>query len=126
VVAGKTILIKDYDAWDSFRAGFPMPPGWTPEKDARDARLRRPPPVLPEVDFDKMMVIGVFLGRVQEGYRIAISTVTVTADRKTMNVDYGMTFPLPNPMEGTALNEPFDIMVIKRFDGDVYFWNKPR
>ena len=72
-----------------------------------------------------MMVVGTFLGKVQEGYRIEISTINVTADRKTMNVDYGTTFPLPNPMAGSALDEPFDIMVIKRFDGDVYFWNKP-
>lgn len=125
VNAEKTMMIKDDDAWDQFRTGFPMPAGWTPEKEAVDPRLRRLPPVLPDVDFDKMMVVGVFLGKVQEGYRIAISTVTITSDHKTMNVDYGKTFPIPNPMAGTALNEPFDIMVIKRFDGDVYFWNKP-
>jgi hypothetical protein len=125
ILGEKDILIKEDDEWDKFRARFQLPSDWRPEKSARDPRLRKPPPVLPDIDFDKMMVIGVFLGRVQEGYRIEISTAAIDPGGKTMNVNYGKSFPLPNPMSGTALNEPYDIMVIRRFNGDVYFWNKP-
>lgn len=119
-----TIVIKDDEAWDKFRARFAMPANWQPEEEARDPRLKIPPPALPDVDFEKMMVIGVFLGRVQQGYRIQIYNM-LNKDGKTLEVEYGKSLPLPNPMTGTSLTEPYHLKVIRRFDGKVTFWQTP-
>jgi len=123
--AESNIVIKEDDDWDKFRAQFIFPPDWQPEKEAHDPRLRIPPPILPDIDFEKMMVIGVFTGRVQQGYRIFISSYSVDEDGDSMSVEYAKTMPLPNPMKGTTLTEPYHIKVIRRFEGKVSFWQRP-
>ncbi len=119
------IVIREDEDWDKFRARFALPTDWRPEKEARDSHLRTPPPALPDIDFEKMMVVGVFLGKVQQGYRIKIYNLEPSQDGKTLEIEYGKSLPLPNPMKGAALTEPYHIKVIPRFDGKISFWQTP-
>jgi hypothetical protein len=81
---------------------------------------RSPVPKVPKVDFDKQMVLAVFLGgKNGGGYAISIESVRVTDDG--LQVAVNRTSPSPDEKTATALTQPFDMVVVVKTDRPVKF-----
>jgi PrcB C-terminal len=74
----------------------------------------------PPVDFDKEMVLGVFMGsRPTAGYTVAITSV---ADRDgTLVVTFRETSPRPGTMTAQVLTSPYHIVATAKRSGEVKF-----
>jgi hypothetical protein len=75
---------------------------------------------LPEVDFDKQMVIGVFLGRKEGGcYTVDINDVSLSGNKLT--VHHKDTVPGPLVLCTPAITSPAHLVVVDRTDAQVVF-----
>ena len=84
--------------------------------------LRLPRPELPKIDFQKEMVIAVFMGeRSSGGYSIEIIKITKTA--KEIVVVVKGKEPPPGSLRTMVLTQPFHIAVVKGFSLPVRFQN---
>ncbi len=74
----------------------------------------------PRVDFDKEMVLGVFMGnRPTGGYSVTIGSV---AERDgSLVVTYSETSPRPGAMTAQVLTFPYHIVAVAKRGGDVRF-----
>jgi hypothetical protein len=78
-----------------------------------------PLPELPEVDFQKHMVIGVFMGsRPTGGYSVHITRIM---KKDTMIVSVRETAPGPGDLVSMALTAPYHVVVVPRSDKPVAF-----
>ena len=83
-------------------------------------RLRLPRPELPEIDFEKEMVVAVFMGiRKSGGDEIEIIKVTKTEEEIVAVVKEKE--PPSDFLQTLALTQPYHIVVIKRFSLPVKF-----
>jgi hypothetical protein len=74
----------------------------------------------PRVDFDKEMVLGVFMGnRPTGGYSVAITSV-VERDGSLV-VTYSETSPRPGAMTAQVLTFPYHLVAVAKRGGDVRF-----
>ena len=75
---------------------------------------------LPRVDFEKSMVIGVFLGfRNTGGYSVAITSIERAGDE--IVVTWKESRPGPQDITSQVLTFPFQLARIERLDGKVVF-----
>jgi len=75
--------------------------------------LRLSKPELPKIDFQKEMVIAVFMGEHKSGgYEIEIIRVTKTEEEIVVEVEEKQ--PPPESLRTMALTQPYHIAVIKR------------
>jgi len=75
---------------------------------------------LPRVDFEKSMVIGVFLGfRNTGGYSVAITSIERAGDE--IVVTWKESRPGPQDVTSQVLTFPFHLVRIERLDGRVVF-----
>jgi len=82
--------------------------------------IRRPTPALPDIDFERQMVIVVAQGRKSSGgYAVEIAGATLMAGN--LNVDIELTQPGSRCVVSTGFTAPVDIAVLPYFDGDVVF-----
>ncbi len=106
--AAQNVVIKDKAAWtrlwnDTYKNTVPAPS-------------------VPDVDFDKQMVIGVYLGEMPNGCRTArITKVAVAADKLVVN--YSEHDDLRAVMCSQALSSPFHLVAVTRSDAVVEFAN---
>lgn len=83
-------------------------------------RLRLPRSELPEIDFEKEMVVAVFMGiRKSGGYEIEIIKVTKTEEEIVAVVREKE--PPSDSLQTMALTQPYHIVVIKRSSLPVRF-----
>jgi hypothetical protein len=83
-------------------------------------KIVEPVPALPEVDFERQMVLAVFLGqRSSGGHSVRIESVKRDGDELAVSVS--VRSPPPGGMVTMALTQPYDIVVVERFDGPVRF-----
>src|SRR5262245_19522185 len=74
----------------------------------------------PRVDFDKEMVVGVFMGsRPTSGYSVAITDVT-ERDGSTV-VTYTESSPRPGTMSAQVLTFPYHLVAVPKRAGNVTF-----
>jgi len=115
---GETITIQQ--EWKGYHCGYTEPStlviqtedGWK-EVWQRVHRLRLPRPELPQIDFQKEMIIAVFMGkRSSGGYDIEI--VRITETREEILVDVKEKEPPPGSLRTMALTQPYHIVVIRR------------
>lgn len=103
--AAKRVVIRDSAAWKQL---------WR----AIHARIE-PMPEVPEVDFHKHMVIGVFLGtKPTGGYSVSITGIVRNA--KTV-VSVRERAPAPGDMVTMALTAPYHVVVVPRSEKPVEF-----
>jgi len=75
-------------------------------------RLRLPQQELPKIDFQKEMVIAVFMGeRKSGGYEIEIRKIIKT--EKEIVVEVEEKEPSPESLQSMALTQPYHIVVVK-------------
>ncbi|HEX7140204.1 MAG TPA: protease complex subunit PrcB family protein [Vicinamibacterales bacterium] len=74
----------------------------------------------PHVDFDKEMVVGVFMGSRQTGgYSV---TITSVAERDgSLVVTYSESSPRPGAMTAQVLTFPYHLVAVPKRSGDVKF-----
>jgi hypothetical protein len=85
-------------------------------------RLHAPGRPVPEVDFARSMVVGVFLGtRPTAGF--AVDIVGTRQDHGSLIVQYRETRPGRDTISAQIITAPFHLATIPRFDGDVRFEN---
>jgi protease stability complex PrcB-like protein len=79
------------------------------------------PPPSPRIDFDRDLVIGIFLGQKPTGgYDVEITRVE--RSDSSLYVYYGEKSPPPNAMVTQALTQPFDIVrVVKDGNPEIIF-----
>lgn len=74
----------------------------------------------PAIDFDRQMVLAVFLGsRPTAGYRVEIVSARKTS--QGLRVEYVETQPDPDKMVAQILTAPFHLVAIDRQEGAVQF-----
>ncbi len=74
--------------------------------------LRLPKPELPKIDFEKEMVVAVFMGeRSSGGYEIEIRKIIKT--EKEIVVEVEEKEPSPESLQSMALIQPYHIVVVK-------------
>jgi hypothetical protein len=79
---------------------------------------------MPEVDFAKQMVVGIFLGsKPSEGYDVEI--VNVREEGKDLIVEYVEKQPGRGTLAAQILTEPFHLVTVPRHTGAVRFMNVP-
>jgi hypothetical protein len=79
---------------------------------------------MPDVDFSKDMVVGIFLGsKPSEGYDVEI--VGVRTEGKDLIVEYVQKQPGPGTIAAQILIEPFHLVTVPRHAGTVRFMNVP-
>jgi hypothetical protein len=113
----KSAVIRE---WKGFNVGIERaaekvirtPAEWTALwREAHSIQV--PPPAVPKVDFDKEMVIAVFMGqRPTGGYAITIEDV-VFGD-KEIRVTVREQSPPPDALTTQALTQPFHMVVVKK------------
>ena len=82
--------------------------------------LRLPKPAVPKIDFQKEMVIAVFMGeRKSGGYKIEIKKIVKT--EKDIVVEVEEKEPSPESFQSMALTQPYHIVVVKSFPLPVRF-----
>lgn len=75
--------------------------------------LRLPRPQLPKIDFEKKMVVAVFMGnRSSGGYEIEIIKISKT--EKEIVVEVKEKEPPPESLQTMVLTQPYHIVVIKK------------
>jgi hypothetical protein len=85
-------------------------------------RRHAPGRPVPEVDFARSMVVGVFLGtRPTAGF--AVDIVGTRQDHGSLIVQYRETRPGRDTISAQIITAPFHLATIPRFDGDVRFEN---
>ncbi|HEX3703665.1 MAG TPA: protease complex subunit PrcB family protein [Vicinamibacterales bacterium] len=85
-------------------------------------RLHAPGRPVPDVDFERNMVVGVFLGtRPTAGF--AVEIVGTRQDHGSLVVQYRETRPGRDMMTAQIVTAPYHLATIPRFDGDVRFEN---
>lgn len=76
-------------------------------------RLQLPMPGLPKIDFEKEMVIAVFMGEQKSGgYEIEITSVTETEEEIVVEVVERK--PPPESLRTMVLTQPFHIVVVEK------------
>ena len=123
----KEIKIKIEKEWKGFHCGYTEPvrlvikteDQWK-EVWEKVHRLRLPRLELPKIDFEKEMVLAVFMGKqTSGGYEIEII--------KIIKIEEGIIAvvkekePPPDSLRTMALTQPYHIVVIKRFSLPVKF-----
>ena len=79
---------------------------------------------MPEVDFSKDMVVGIFLGsKPSEGYDVEI--VGVRMEGKDLIVEYAQKQPGRGTLAAQILTEPFHLVTVPRYAGTVRFIHVP-
>jgi len=74
----------------------------------------------PQVDFDKEMVVGVFMGsRPTGGYSVTITGITERDG--SLVVTYGETSPRPGAMTAQVLTFPYHLVAVPKHSGEVKF-----
>jgi len=74
----------------------------------------------PQVDFDKEMVLGVFMGsRPTGGYSVKITGVTERDG--SLVVTYSQTSPRPGAMTAQVLTFPYHLVAVPKRSGEVKF-----
>lgn len=82
--------------------------------------IYHPAPGLPEIDFEKNTIIGVFMGTLSTGgYSIEIVEITETA--KHILVKYRVSSPSPGSMVTMALSQPYHIVSMLKTTKEVIF-----
>ena len=82
--------------------------------------LRLPRPELPKIDFEKEMVVAIFMGeRSSGGYEIEIINIIKTEKQIVIEVEEEE--PPPESLRTMALTQPYHIVVIKRYTRPVVF-----
>lgn len=82
--------------------------------------LRLPKPELPEIDFQKDMVIAVFMGeRTSVGYSIEITEITKRDEEILVSVEEKE--PPSESIRAMALTQPYHIVVVRRLSLPVRF-----
>ncbi len=77
---------------------------------------RIPPPDAPEIDFDRHMVVAVFMGRRNTGgYSVTIESVREVEER--VLVRYSTRSPVPGDMVTMAITSPYHIVIVPRIEG---------
>jgi len=107
--------------WRGYNCGYTEPSGlviktedqwrevWEKMND-----LRFPGPEIPEIDFEKKMVIAVFMGkRSSGGYEIEI--IKITRTEYEIVVEVKEKEPPAESFRTMALTQPYHMVVIKRF-----------
>lgn len=75
--------------------------------------LRLPRPELPKIDFEKEMVVAVFMGECTSGgYSIEIINIIRTEEEIVVVVEEKE--PLPESLRTMALTQPYHVVVVKR------------
>ncbi len=83
-------------------------------------RLQIPRPELPKIDFEKEMVIAVFMGeQMSGGYGIKIIRITKTEEEIVVEVEEKE--PPPGSLRTMVLTQPYHIVVIKESSLPVRF-----
>lgn len=79
---------------------------------------------MPDVDFSKDMVVGVFLGsKPSDGYDVEI--VGVRMEEKDLIVEYAQKQPARGTLAAQILTEPFHLVTVPRHAGTVRFIHVP-
>ena len=79
---------------------------------------------MPDVDFAKQMVVGVFLGsKPSEGYDVEI--VGVREEGKDLIVEYVQKQPARGTLAAQILTEPFHLVTVPKHAGTVRFLDVP-
>ncbi len=82
--------------------------------------LKLPRPELPKIDFEKEMVVAIFMGeRSSGGYKIEIINIIKTEKQIVIEVEEEE--PPPESLRTMALTQPYHIVVIKRYPLPVVF-----
>lgn len=82
--------------------------------------LRLPRPELPEIDFEKEMVVAIFMGeRSSGGYEIEIINIIKT--EKQIAIEVEEEEPPPESLRTMVFTQPYHIVVIKRYSLPVVF-----
>ncbi len=82
--------------------------------------LRLPRPELPKIDFEKEMVVAIFMGeRSSGGYKIEIININKTEKQIVIEVEEEE--PPPESLRTMAFTQPYHIVVIKRCPLQVVF-----
>jgi len=80
----------------------------------------QPKPPLPAVDFNKEMVLAVFMGqRPTLGY--ATDVTAVTREKKGLRVTVRESSPPPGALTGQLVTSPYAFVAVPRSDGPVKF-----
>lgn len=80
---------------------------------------------MPDVDFSKQMVVGIFLGsKPSEGYDVEI--VGVREEGKDLIVEYVEKQPARGTLAAQILTEPFHLVTVPRHAGTVRFLEVPK
>lgn len=83
-------------------------------------RAHNPAAPAPKVDFNKRIVVGVFLGtRPSAGYSVEISGTK--ADGKALLVEWREFPPKPGNLSAQLLTSPAHLVTIPKFDGAIKF-----
>ena len=75
---------------------------------------------IPEIDFEKYMVAGVFLGvKPNPGYGVEITSIK----KKNKTIFIKSLEYIPNPLEGyiQVVAYPYDIVLFPKIDGEIIF-----
>src|SRR2546425_3673082 len=79
---------------------------------------------MPDVDFTKNMVVGIFLGsRPTAGFGVEI--VSAQPESGTLLVKYKETRPSRDTIAAQVLTSPFHLVAVPKFDGTVRFEKVP-
>jgi hypothetical protein len=79
---------------------------------------------MPDVDFTKNMVVGIFLGsRPTAGFGVEI--VSAQPESGTLLVKYKETRPSRDTIAAQVLTSPFHLVAVPKFDGPVRFEKLP-
>ena len=82
--------------------------------------LRLPVPELPKIDFEKEMIIAVFMGtRSSGGYEIEIKNISKTEKEIVVGVEEKE--PSPDSLRTMALTSPYHVVIVKRSSLPVRF-----
>ncbi len=116
----KTVKIEIQKEWKGYHCGYTEPSRvviytedqWK-EIWEKVHILRLPRPGLPKIDFEKNMVVAVFMGKRSEGgYEIEITKINKTEEEIIVEVKEKE--PPPGSLRTMALPQPYHIVVIKR------------
>lgn len=89
--------------------------------------IRIPPPPLPSVDFDRVMIVAVFSGeKPSGGYGIEIAKIEEDAAKGQLRVFFRETQPPSGFMAIQSLTQPYHLIKVKRLDSPVEFLANPQ
>ena len=84
------------------------------------AATREPEPPAPEIDFEKEMVVGVFLGeKPTGGYTVRITRLRSIPEG--VEVQVRETSPPPGSLVAQVLTQPYHLVTVERKEGRVKF-----